>query len=234
MTTSLQSIDYPSGDGSPLAESFAHLNAILTTFEVLRQFLEGQKATVLANQYMYYEQGNPRLRVAPDVMVACGVRPGGRDNYVISQEGIVPSVIFEVTSPSTQNEDKGYKKKLYARLGVVEYWLFDPKGEWIMNKLKGNRLITFEEEGKLVNHYVPITDGISQPLGLRLVVEGSLIGFHRIDNGQKLLSPSELAAEVRRTSSLLERERQRADQADQRAAVLLEQLRTLGLESDAL
>jgi hypothetical protein len=47
MTTSLQTIDYPSGDRSPVAESFVHLYAILTTLEVLRQFLEGQQATVL-------------------------------------------------------------------------------------------------------------------------------------------------------------------------------------------
>jgi Uma2 family endonuclease len=217
MTTSLQTIDYPSGDGSPVAESFVHLYAILTTLEVLRQFLEGQQATVLANQFMYYVKDGAKLRVAPDVMVIFGVEPGGRDSYIIEQEGAAPSVVFEMTSPSTRAEDKGNKKNLYAELGVQEYWLFDPKGEWIKNKLEGYRLISTEEEGKLVNRYAPITDGMCQPLGLRLVVEGDLIGFYRLDNGQKLLIPSELAAELRRTSLVLEQERQRADQEHQRA-----------------
>jgi Uma2 family endonuclease len=217
MTTSLQTIDYPSGDGSPVAESFVHLYAILTTLEVLRQFLEGQQATVLANQFMYYVNDGSKLRVAPDVMVIFGVEPGGRDSYVIEQEGAVPSVVFEMTSPSTKAEDKGSKKKLYAELGIQEYWLFDPKGEWIKGKLEGYRLTNAEEQGNLINRYVPITDGMSQPLGLRLAVEGDLIGFYRLDNAQKLLIPSELAAELRRTSLVLEQERQRADQEHQRA-----------------
>jgi Uma2 family endonuclease len=216
MTTSFQPIHYPSGDGTPLAETFAHVYAILMTLEVLRQYLEGQQATVLANQFFYYAQGS-KLRVAPDVMVIFGVEPGGRDSYILEQEGAIPSVIFEMTSPGTKNEDKGKKKDLYARLGVSEYWLFDPKGEWIKDKLDGYRLISVEEDGKLVNRYVPITDGTSQPLGLRLVVEESLIGFYRLDNSQKLLIPSELAAELRWTSLVLEDERQRAENERKRA-----------------
>ncbi|MDJ0731997.1 MAG: Uma2 family endonuclease, partial [Crocosphaera sp.] len=62
-------IIYPSSDGEPVAETYIHLYAILTTLEVLKQYLSGQQATVLANQFMYYSQGLPRMRVAPDVMV---------------------------------------------------------------------------------------------------------------------------------------------------------------------
>jgi Putative restriction endonuclease len=182
-----------------------------------------------------------RSTVAPDVMVIFGVEPGGRDSYVIENEGAVPSVVFEMTSPGTKAEDKGNKKNLYARLGVQEYWLFDPKDEWIKDKLDGYRLITVEEDGILVNRYEPITDGINQPLGLRLVVEGDLIGFYRLDNAQKLLIPSELAAELRRTSLMLEQERQRADkaeerarEADQRADALRERLCALGIDLEDL
>jgi hypothetical protein len=59
-------IDYPSGDGQPVAETFAHLYAILMTIELLRMYLEGQQATVLGNQFLYYSQGYPKLRTAPD------------------------------------------------------------------------------------------------------------------------------------------------------------------------
>jgi Uma2 family endonuclease len=256
MTTSLKVIEeYPSGDGTPLAETFAHVYAILMALEVLKQFLEGQQATVLANQFMHYVQNGTKGTVAPDVMVIFGVEPGGRDSYVIEQEGAVPSVIFEMTSPGTKAVDKGKKKITYAELGVQEYWLFDPKGEWIKDKLDGYRLNSVEEDGILVNRYEQITDGISQPLGLRLVVEGDLIGFYRLDNGQKLLIPSELAAELRRTSLMLEQEReqteqerQRANQAEERAREaeqqaenerlakerMAERLRALGLDPDNL
>jgi Uma2 family endonuclease len=95
----------------------------------------------LGNQYLYYEQGNPHKRFAPDVFVIFNVELGGRDNYKIWEEGSVPSVAFDVstplntkmTSPSTKKEDDGPKKKLYAQIGIQEYWQFDPKGEWIKN-----------------------------------------------------------------------------------------------------
>jgi Uma2 family endonuclease len=184
-------IHYPTGDGQPVAETVAHLYAILMTIEVLRLYFRGQQATILGNQYLYYEQGNASKRVAPDVFVIFDVAPGGRDNYKIWEEGSVPSVTFEMTSPSTKKEDDGSKKQLYAQIGVQEYWQFDPKGEWIKERLRGYRL----ENGQ----YQPISDNISLVLQLRLEVDNSLISsptaliaFYRLDTGEKLLWPVEL------------------------------------------
>ena len=214
---------YPSADGEPVAETYAHLYALLTTLEVLRQYLLGRQATVLGDQFLYYAQGFPRLRVAPDVMVIFDVEPGGRDNYKIWEEGQVPVAIFEMTSPGTQQQDTGFKKTLYEQLAVQEYWLFDPKGEWIEEQLRGHRL-----RGE---SYEPITDSRSEPLQLRLTVEGELIGFYREDSGEKLLIPDELAAalrsEVKARSSAQERAEQaeqRAEQAEQRAAQMEDML----------
>lgn len=202
-------IFYPTGDGEPVAETYDHLYALLITLEVLRQYLLGQQATVLGNQFLYYAQGYPKLRTAPDVMVIFGVEPGGRDNYKIWEEGQVPTVIFEMTSPGTRTQDEGFKKTLYEQLGVEEYWQFDPKGEWIPEKLRGYRL-----RGET---YEPITDNQSQPLQLQLTVEGNLIGFYRLDTGEKLLIPDELAAALRQAQSQAESERQRAEEERQRA-----------------
>ncbi len=192
-------IFYPSCDGEPVAETYIHLYALLTTLEVLRQYLTGQQATVLANQFLYYAQGFPKLRVAPDVMVIFDVAPGGRDNYKIWEEGKVPSVIFEMTSKGTQKQDIEQKKLLYEQLEVQEYWLFDPKGEWIEEKLRGYRL-----QGE---SYQLITDSRSEPLKLRLAIEDELIGFYREDTGEKLLIPDELATK-------LQEETQRANEAE--------------------
>jgi hypothetical protein len=45
-------IHYPTGDGQPVAETFAHLYAILMTIEVLHLCLQGQstKKTVVIHQ----------------------------------------------------------------------------------------------------------------------------------------------------------------------------------------
>ena len=212
-------IFYPSSDGEPLAESYLHLYAILVTLEVLTQYLAGQQATVLSNQFLYYSQGYPRLRVAPDVMVIFNVAPGGRDNYKTWEEGQVPSVIFEMTSAGTKNQDQEFKRTLYEQLGVTEYWLFDPKGEWIEEKLRGYRL--HREE------YEPITDGRSQPLKLRLGIDGHFIAFYREDTGEKLLIPSELAQALRA-------ETQARQNAEEQVEQLKERLRSLGVNPDEI
>ena len=231
-------IFYPSSDREPVTETYDHLYALLTTLEVLKQPLKGRRATVLGNQFLYYSQGFPKLRTAPDVMVIFDVEPGGRDHYKIWEEGQVPSVIFEMTSKGTQDQDKSFKKTLYESLEVKEYWLFDPKGEWISEKLQGYRL-----RGET---YELITDSHSEPLQLRLAVEGKLIGFYREDTGEKLLIPDELAQALgQKTQELLqeiqarqqaeelaEQERQRAEQERQRADRLAAKLRELGIDPE--
>ena len=202
-----------------MAESYDHLYVIMTTLAMLLAHIKGQQATVLADQFLYYAQGFPRLRVAPDVMVIFGVEPGGRDNYKTWEEGQAPSVIFEMTSPGTRSKDDVEKKDLYQRLGVTEYWQFDPRGEWIPDKLRGFRLAGDEE---LV--YAPILDNISQVLQLQLVVEGKIIAFYRLDNGVRLLPLEELnlalEQQIEQTAAAAQRadvEAQRATQASERA-----------------
>jgi Uma2 family endonuclease len=205
-------IFYPSSDGEPLAESYDHLYVIMTTLAMLLDHLKGQQATVLADQFLYYAQGFPRLRVAPDVMVIFDVEPGGRDNYKIWEESQVPSVIFEMTSPGTRNKDDVEKKHLYESLGVTEYWQFDPRGEWIPEKLRGFRLQGDEEPV-----YVPISDDHSEVLQLRLVVEDKIITFYRLDDGVRLLPLEELNLALEQQIEQTEAEAQRADLEAQRA-----------------
>jgi Uma2 family endonuclease len=232
-TTQSTEVFYPSSDGEPLAETYIHLYAILVTLEVLKQYLEGRQATVLADQFLYYAQGFPKLRVAPDVMVIFDVAPGGRDNYKIWEEGQVPAVIFEVTSPGTKDQDQGFKKTLYEQLEVQEYWLFDPRREWIEEQLKGFRI----QRGQ----YEPITDGRSEPLQLRLQVEDQLIAFYREDTGEKLLIPGELKQALeaeqqarQQAEAQAEQERQRAEQAELQVQQLRERLRSLGIDPETL
>ncbi|MSQ16309.1 MAG: Uma2 family endonuclease [Dehalococcoidia bacterium] len=42
-----------------------------------------------------------------------------------------PELVVEVLSPSTQQDDRGYKRRVYGRHGVREYWIVDPVGETI-------------------------------------------------------------------------------------------------------
>lgn len=143
-------------------------------------------------------------------MVIFDVAPGGRDNYKIWEEGQVPKVIFEMTSKGTKNQDQEFKKILYEQLGVFEYWLFDPREEWIKEKLKGYRL---QEDT-----YQLITDGRSEPLQLRLVIEEELIGFYPEDTGEKLLIPNELAEALAQETTARQDAEAKLEETQQRLA----------------
>jgi Uma2 family endonuclease len=236
----LTEVFYPSSDGEPLAETSVHVDVIINAVVVVRQYLAQQQAIVLADQFLYYAQGFPRLRVAPDIMVIFDVPPGPRDNYKTWEEGSVPAVIFEITSEGTRNQDQDYKKKLYEQLEVKEYWLFDPKGEWIAEQLRGYR---FNGE-----QYIPITDGRSEPLKLRLQLEDTLIGFYREDTGEKLLAPNELVTALHEETQALqnleeqlaqekqnaEQERQAKELAQRQTERLAERLRAMGINPDEI
>lgn len=177
---------YPSEDDEPLAETTEHLLAIINTFTALTQYLAGQGAMVFSNQFLYYVKGQPSKRVAPDIMIVFDfdIAPGLRSNYKIWEEGQVPKFIMEMTSQGNRDNDHLVKKSLYEELGVEEYWLFDPKKEWISDQLIGYRL----QEGV----YHTIRDSRSETLQLNFVPEGSSLNFYRLDNGLKLLIPDEL------------------------------------------
>ena len=228
-------IFYPSEDGEPLAETSVHADAIMATVAVLRNYLAEKFAArspvVLADQFLYYAQGFPRLRVAPDVMVIFDIAQKPYDNYKIWETGKIPSVIFEMTSESTQAHDQTKKQELYESIGVLEYWLFDPKGEWIPEKLRGYRRqanLPAKAEDLLV--YEAIADGLSQVLELRLEVAGSLINFYRQDNGEKLLIPSELFSALQEQTQRAESAEERARLAELEAQKLRDRLLALGIE----
>jgi hypothetical protein len=75
--------------------------------------------------------------------------------------------------------------------------------------------------------YEPVTDGRSEPLQLRLAVEGALISFYREDTGEKLLIPSELA------ERLLEESKAR-QQAEARVERLAQYLRAQGIDPESI
>ncbi len=80
------------------------------------------------------------------------------------------------------------KPKLYAELGIREYFLFDPTEDYLDPPLQGYRLINGE--------HVAIeraADGslVSQELELRLMQDEDQLAFFRLDNGARLLTSEE-------------------------------------------
>ena len=93
--------------------------------DALEDWLAGQDAYVGGDQNVYYDRHDLNHVVAPDVFVVLGVSGKPRINYRIWVEGPPPAFVLEVLSPSTRKRDLGEKKRIYERMGVREYFVFE-------------------------------------------------------------------------------------------------------------
>src|SRR5262245_54477245 len=129
---------YPESDGKPMGETDVHIDALIYLREALKDyFRDTPQVYVAGNTLLYYEESNPAACVAPDIFVVQGVIKRDRRVYKLWEEGQAPAVVFEITSRSTRLEDLGTKRALYAMLGVPEYFLYDPLGEYLQPPLQG-------------------------------------------------------------------------------------------------
>ncbi len=118
-----------------------------------------------SNTILCYDSADLNVRVAPDVYLAFGVDAPAirrRRLYLPWEVGKPPDLAVEVASASTARQDVTVKRQLYARIGVPEYWRFDPTGhDYYEQPLAGERLV----------------DGAYQPIALTREPDGILKGY---------------------------------------------------------
>ncbi|HEX4962974.1 MAG TPA: Uma2 family endonuclease [Thermoanaerobaculia bacterium] len=211
-------VEYPDSDGQPMAETEIHLNEMVDLLAVLRRRYRGvSDVYVGGNLFLYYRQGDPRSVVAPDVFLVRGVPSGTRRTFKLWEEGIAPCFVVEVTSGSTRDEDLRKKKAIYEQLGIEEYFLHDPEGDYLSPRLQGFRLFN--------DRYTPIRpkpDGSldSRTTGLTLRIEGTNLRLTDTVTGERLLWVAEvdLAREVAEERARTAEERAEREAAARRAA----------------
>ena len=197
-------VDYPSSDGKPLAENDLQARAILYAFGALRVRYRERRSDVYvsADLLVHYEEGNPRVSVAPDVFVVFGVEDHPRMSYKVWEEGKGPDFVLEVASPSTWEEDVREKPGIYAGLGVREYFLFDPRSEYLSPRLQGYRLMDGGYEPLVAVESIDRTLTMrSEVLGLELRTKGEEMRFHDPATGETLLSYEEEHAARRKEAA---------------------------------
>jgi len=188
---------YPESDGQPMAETDLHREEMVDLIAGLqRRYRPAPDVYVAGNLFFYYRQGDPRSVVAPDVFLVYGVAKRKRRTYKLWEEGRVPSLVIELTSDSTKDEDLSKKKLCYESLGVEEYFLHDPFGDYLDPTLQGFRLMN--------GRYRPIDpepDGSLRSLatGLILQVEGTRLRLVDAVTGERLLWDDELDEKVEAT-----------------------------------
>jgi Uma2 family endonuclease len=212
-------IEYPSSDGEPMAETSTHVMLMVTLIATLRYYFRQRSDTyVIGNIFLYYKQGHPKECRSPDVMVVKGVEAGrARDSFKTWEEGAVPCFVLELTSKKTADEDQGPKRELYERLGVRDYLLFDPLGDYLPRPLVGYRLINGRYEALQNDQQGGV---LSLELGIRFVPNGTELELIEFRTGQRIPTPPEayelLAEALQRTQDserLIEEVRQQADEA---------------------
>ena len=219
-TSSAIVIHYPDTDGLPVAESDFQLGPLIYTIDALRAHFQGREDVYVAGDlFLYYEEGNPRAVVAPDIFVVLGAPNHPRSSYMLWREPKAPDFVLEITSQSTRVQDQGTKRERYALLRVQEYFQYDPTRDYLEPPLQGLRLVgnvyqaipaTTSPEGTLMLR--------SAVLGLELRLEEGTLRLYDPTTGQKLLSYQE-------TEQAWREAEERARAAEARVAELEARLR---------
>ena len=192
------SIEYPSSDGMPMAESKRQYTAMTDTVAALENRYQGRNDVFIAGDLLvYYRMNHNRVRVAPDVLVvfgAAGNHP--RDSWLVWREGRAPGFVAEIASPSTWAWDAEGKRRIYANMGVAEYWRFDPTGVCFTPPLVGERLSDGRyQELPLHRDGAGMLWGRSEALGLDIcVLPGLELRLYDPAAGRWLLTPQESEA----------------------------------------
>ncbi len=225
-------IEYPDSDGKAMAETPIHRKVMSHLIDALEDhFADDPDVYVSGNMLLYYEEGK-RSSVAPDVFVVRGVpKEEDRDVYLLWREGKAPCFVLEVTSKTTREEDQKSKKSRYARLGVEEYFLFDPRSEYLRPRFQG-LLLTAGEYQPL--RLAPDGGLISRTLGITFLPQGKSLRMVDAKTGQLLLTFEEWKAKAKAAEERARAAEERAEAesaarraAEERARALAEEIERL-------
>ena len=224
MVTQLKSpqttdVIYPDSDGKPMSDNTKQFRWIQIIQQNLAWLFADDPNVFVAGDLLWYPvEGNNKIKVGPDVMVALGRPKGDRGSYQQwLEENIAPQVVFEIFSPGNRFTEMNQKQAFYDRHGVEEYYLYDPN----RNDFSG----WMRSDGRL-DVIESIENWVSPRLGIRFDSSGEELQIYR-PNGEPFASYEEV-------SRRLEQAEQRAEQAEQRANLLAERLREMGIDPEQL
>jgi Uma2 family endonuclease len=152
------------------------------------------------------------------------VKPGAylSESYYMWEFGKPPDVVIEIVS-NTKGEEKGTKRIDYAQIGVAYYIVYDP-----LPYLDGDVLEVYELRG---GQYQRLPDPWLPNVGIGVILwEGTFEGLH----GTWLRWCSQDGVVIPTGAERIDYELQRAEAEHQRAVILAEKLRELGIDPDRL
>ncbi len=232
-TVTTPEVVYEDSDGEPMSDNTLQFRWIVTLQGGLDALFRADPNVFVAGDLLWYPvEGQPKVRAAPDAMVAFGRPKGYRGSYRQWVEGgIAPQVVFEVLSPNNHAPEMRLKHAFYERHGVEEYYVYDPDNVTLAGYVR-------DRAGRLGE--LPVVDGhVSPRLGVRFELADELV-VHA-PGGKTFLTYMELAeqndaqqVEAARERQNAERERAKAAAAEAKVEALRARLRAAGIDPDAV
>lgn len=149
--------------------------------------------------------GGRLLTLSPDLLIHPTLSSGSRDSIIVAADG-PPALVLEIASPSTARardlaaDTLRGKPVAYAALGIAEYLVFDPVGDYVPARLWARKLGPDGYEP-----WEPGDDGRwHSALGISFVPDDAFLRVHDQDGQLVLTGPElrernhQLEAEVRR------------------------------------
>jgi len=240
---SRKDVMYPDSDGKPMSDNtlqFEWITALHFGFAAL--YADDPQVFVASDLLWYPVEGQPKIRCAPDVLLAFGRPKGHRGSYQQwREEGVPPQVVFEILSPGNTAMEMIQKHRFYEVHGVEEYYIYDPDEQRLEGYLRtGDQLRLLPE----MNGWISPRTGVKMELRegqlacTRPDGEPFLTYLQMMEKAEDARDEAraavELAAlETQRANSETQRadaETQRADAETQRAEKLAAKLRELGID----
>jgi Uma2 family endonuclease len=224
LSTSNQ-IEYPDSDGQPMSDNTKQFRWITTIKYNLDWLFTNDENVFIAGDLLWYPvEGNPKRRVAPDVMVAFGRPKGDRGSYRQWQEdGIAPQVVFEILSPGNSANEMAHKLAFYECHNVAEYYVYDPDT---------NALTGWERTDSYLTEIPVIQDWCSPRLGIKFDLSTPPELQIYQPNGELFLTFEQVSQKLATISQTLSSTEQALATATDRNQQLVAKLRELGIDPD--
>ena len=147
--TPCDEVFYPSDDGLPMSDNTVQLNYIISLFLGFDDLYKDDPEVFVAGNLLWYPvKGQPKKRLAPDVMIAFNRPKGDRSSWLQWKEANVPpAFVMEVLSPSNTVNEMIEKGDFYLKHGVQEFIIYDPD-LGVLRKRASGRLWKLRTAGK--------------------------------------------------------------------------------------
>ena len=228
----LDPVHYPDSDGHFLPDNPLQARAIVRLRTSLEEHFRHMPNIVLeGDMFMYYEKGNPAASISPDVYVVLGHDLGNRLVYKFWEERTPLDFALDVVSPSSEMRDHEDKRTLYARLGIAEYFLFQPDVKRAGQRLWGYRLWG---RGYVELQAGPSGELVSERLGVTLRPEGTHIRVRNQETGKDYPWHGELSDTNQALSDMNQALEAQVRRADHRAEAEMQARREVEAENQRL